>query len=194
MSLRASVRRMYGEDPQRSPDLCRVVNERHVRRLAGYLEQGRVAFGGQVDVADRYVAPTVLVDVPEDAPVMTEEIFGPILPVLAVPDLEAAITRINRGDKPLALYAFGSTAETDAIVDRTSAGMVCLNDTMMFTAVPELPFGGVGASGMGAYTGSQGFRTFSHFKPVMRRGALLDLEARYPPYTASKLGLLRRLR
>ncbi len=192
--LRAQVAKMYGDDPKRSPDFARIVNERHLRRIARYLEAGRVAFGGQVDVEDRYVAPTVMLDVPADAPAMTEEIFGPVLPIVEVPDLDAAIRWIVERDKPLALYVFGSATEADEVVARTSAGQVCVNDTMMFMAVPELPFGGVGAAGTGSYTGRHGFETFSHLKPVMRRGTMLDLDARYPPYTAGKLKLLRRLR
>lgn len=192
--LRAQVARMYGDDPKRSPDFARIVNERHARRIARYLEAGRVAFGGEADVEARYVAPTVMLDVPPDAPAMTEEIFGPVLPIVEVPDLDAAIRWIVARDKPLALYVFGSAAEADEVVARTSAGQVCVNDTMMFMAVPELPFGGVGAAGTGAYTGRHGFETFSHLKPVMRRGTMLDLDARYPPYTPGKLKLLRRLR
>jgi aldehyde dehydrogenase (NAD+) len=125
---------------------------------------------------------------------MTEEIFGPVLPIVEVADLDEAVRWVVGRDKPLALYVFGSSAEAESVVARTSAGQVCVNDTMMFMAVPELPFGGVGASGTGAYTGPHGFRTFSHLKPVMHRGTMLDLDARYPPYTAAKLGLLRRLR
>jgi aldehyde dehydrogenase (NAD+) len=192
--LRAQVSKMYGDDPKRSPDFARIVNERHVRRIARYLEAGRVAFGGEVDVQARYVSPTAMLDVPPDAPAMTEEIFGPVLPIVEVADLDAAIRWVVARDKPLALYVFGSAAEADEVVARTSAGQVCVNDTMMFMAVPELPFGGVGAAGTGAYTGRHGFETFCHLKPVMRRGTMLDLDARYPPYTPGKLKLLRRLR
>ena len=192
--LAFELRRMYGEDPKLSPDYGRIVNERHARRVAGYLAQGRIAIGGQVDLAERYVAPTVLLDVPPDAAVLSEEIFGPVLPLLEVDGLDAAIEYVSDRDKPLALYVFGSTAQADRVVAATSAGMVCINDTLMFTAVPELPFGGVGASGTGAYTGSHGFRTFSHDKAVLHRGRMLDLDARYPPYSAAKLKLLRRVR
>jgi aldehyde dehydrogenase (NAD+) len=192
--LRAQVAKMYGENPQRSPDFARIVNARHLRRIARYLEAGRVAFGGEIDPDDRYVAPTVMLDVPPDAPAMTEEIFGPVLPIVEVPDLDAAIRWVVEREKPLALYVFGSADEGDEVVARTSAGQVCVNDTMMFMAVPGLPFGGVGAAGTGSYTGPHGFETFSHAKPVMRRGRMLDLDARYPPYTAGKLRLLRRVR
>jgi len=192
--LRTEIGRMYTADPRQSPDYARIINERHTRRLASYLSAGHVAVGGEVDVAARYVSPTVLTDVPADAPVLAEEIFGPVLPVLEVPDLAAAVAHVNARDKPLALYLFGAADEADAVVAQTSAGMVCINDTLMFTGVPELPFGGVGPSGMGAYTGSQGFRNFSHLKPVMRRGLMFDLDVRYPPYTPRKLALLRRLR
>jgi aldehyde dehydrogenase (NAD+) len=192
--LRSEIGRMYGANPRQSPDYARIINERHTRRLAGYLSAGRVMAGGEVDIAARYVSPTVLTDVPADATVLAEEIFGPVLPVLEVSDLAAAVSYVNARDKPLALYLFGAPDEADAVVAQTSAGMVCINDTLMFSGVPELPFGGVGPSGMGAYTGSQGFRTFSHFKPVMRRGLMFDLDVRYPPYTPRKLALLRRVR
>jgi aldehyde dehydrogenase (NAD+) len=193
-ALRAEVGRMYGDDPKRSPDYGRIVNERHAARIARYVTEGRIAFGGDVDIAARYVAPTVMLDLPADAAALSEEIFGPVLPVLEVDGLDAAIDHVNARDKPLALYVFGTAAQADRVVAATSAGMVCINDTLMFTAVPELPFGGVGASGTGAYTGSHGFRTFSHDKAVMHRGRMLDLDARYPPYSASKLKLLRRIR
>ena len=192
--LRAEVRRMYGDDPAHSPDYGRIVNERHARRIAGYLSGGRIAFGGEVDLAARYIAPTVLLDVAADAPVMTEEIFGPVLPLIEVDSLQAAIDVVLARDKPLALYLFGDDAEADRVIGQTSAGMVGVNDTLMFHAVPELPFGGTGASGMGSYTGRSGFDTFSHLKPVLRRGTIFDLDVRYPPFTARKLGLLRRLR
>ena len=129
-----------------------------------------------------------------DMPAGCEEIFGPVLPLIEVDSLQAAIDVVLARDKPLALYLFGDDAEADRVIGQTSAGMVGVNDTLMFHAVPELPFGGTGASGMGSYTGRSGFDTFSHLKPVLRRGTIFDLDVRYPPFTARKLGLLRRLR
>jgi aldehyde dehydrogenase (NAD+) len=192
--LRREVERMYGSDPQRSPDYGRIVNTRHATRIASYMQQGTVAFGGVADVAQRYVAPTVLLDVPHDAAVLRDEIFGPVLPVLEVADAAAAIAYVKRQDKPLALYVFAGRQDAETVVEGTSSGMVCINDVAIFMAVPELPFGGVGPSGMGDYSGSHGFRTFSHQKPVMRRGLALDLAARYPPFSDAKLRFLKLVR
>ena len=190
--LGAEVAKMYG-DPKTSKDFGRIISQRHARRLAAYLDQGRVAFGGVADADSRYVAPTVLVDVPVDAPVMVEEIFGPVLPVLEVDDLAAAMAFVNAREKPLALYVFGNAHEADQVLAGTAAGMACINDVLVMMGVPELPFGGVGASGIGSYTGSHGFRTFSHFKPILRRGLWPDLDARYPPFTDGKLKLLKKV-
>jgi aldehyde dehydrogenase (NAD+) len=192
--LRVRVDRMYGSDPRTSPDYCRIVSDRHVDRLAGYLREGRTAFGGEVVAAERYVAPTVLVELPPSARVLREEVFGPILPIVEVDDVDAAVAYVNARAKPLALYAFGDRAEVEAVVSRTAAGMVCTNDVAVFTGVPELPFGGVGESGMGGYGGSHGFRTFSHMRAVFRRGRGLDPDARYAPYGKWKWRLLKLLR
>ena len=126
---------------------------------------------------------------------MREETFGPILPVLQCDDLDAAIRFIRAGDKPLAAYVFTKDkAAQKRFLDRVSSGNACVNDTMMFMTVHELPFGGVGPSGMGAYSGEHGFRTFSHMKAVMKRGWWPDLDVRYAPYTDGKFRLLRKLR
>lgn len=167
-----AITRAYGTDPQQSEDFGRIVNERHTRRLGALLEQdcGRVLIGGDVDVADRFVSPTVLLDVPENAAVMEEEIFGPLLPILTVADHHAAITAINRRPKPLALYAFTRDARVRAdFVKRTSSGGLAFNTVMTQLAVPALPFGGVGASGMGRYHGEYSLQTFSHERAVLRK-------------------------
>uniref|UniRef100_A0A6I8N3R4 Aldehyde dehydrogenase n=1 Tax=Ornithorhynchus anatinus TaxID=9258 RepID=A0A6I8N3R4_ORNAN len=145
-ALGAAVRRFYGDDPRRSPDLGRVVSPGHFRRLRALLDGGRVAIGGQTDEGERYVAPTVLVDVKEDQPVMREEIFGPILPILTVGGLDEAIAFINRQDKPLALYAFSNCSRVvRQVLDRTSSGGFCGNDGLMHMTLTSLPFGGVGS-------------------------------------------------
>jgi aldehyde dehydrogenase (NAD+) len=191
--LVAAVREFYGEDPQRSPDFARIVSERHVERLQKLLGAGTVATGGVVDVGDRYVAPTVLTDVTRDDPVMTEEIFGPILPVIAVESLEAAIAFVDAGEKPLALYVFsGDDAEVDRVLAGTSSGGVCVNGTVMHLSNPKLPFGGVGESGMGAYHGEAGFLTFTHERAVLARSTRLDPPIMYPPYSPAKEAVLRR--
>lgn len=192
--LAGHLREMYGEDPQRSDSFGRIVNDRHFERLTALLGSGTVAVGGRSDPAERYIEPTVLTGVDPDSPVMREEIFGPLLPILRTDDLEAAITHVRSGDKPLAAYLFSKDkAAQRRFLDTVSAGSVCLNDVIMFSAVPELPFGGVGESGMGAYKGENGFRNFSHLKAVMRRGIWPDVPLRYAPYSDSKFNFLKKL-
>ncbi len=193
--LALTVRSFYGNDPRTSPDYGRIVNDRHFSRLAGLLASGgEPVVGGDADPSDRYIAPTVLTAVDSDAPIMREEIFGPLLPVLPVDDVDEAIDFVNERDKPLALYVF---SDVDSVADRviasTSAGGVAVNATVLHLAVPGLPFGGVGASGMGAYHGRAGFETFSHRKSVLHRPTRLDLPVAYPPYSGWKQKLLRRL-
>jgi len=175
----------YGADPQRSDSFGRIVNARHLDRLKGLLAAGAgtVATGGTADDADRYLAPTITVDPSPDAPVMQEEIFGPILPVLAVDGPDAARAFVLARPKPLALYAFaGDEAAIETVVDGTSSGGVCINQTLMHLLPPDLPFGGVGDSGMGAYHGKAGFDVFSHHKSVLRKPTRPDLKLLYPPY------------
>ncbi len=186
----------YGADPQASPDLTRIVSDRHFDRLQRLLDErtsGRVVVGGNSDRSQRYLAPTVLSDVSWDEAVMSEEIFGPILPVLAYDGLDEAIATINAHDKPLALYVFSEDqAAIDRVVAETSSGGVCANGTLLHLAVTDLPFGGVGESGMGAYHGKAGFDTFSHRKAVFQRGTRPDPGVMYPPYGRVKRWLLRR--
>ena len=192
--LASAVTEFFGPDPQQSVDFGRIVDDRHFARLSAYLTDGTVFLGGSTDAATRYIAPTVLVDVPDDAPVMQEEIFGPVLPVFGVPSLHAAIERVNAGDKPLALYVFSedSTA-TEQVLRETSSGGACVNATLMHLGAPELPFGGVGESGMGAYHGKEGFDVFSHAKAVFDRPTRPDPSLSYPPYTKRKAWFLRKL-
>ena len=189
----AHVEEFYGADPEQSPDYARIVSDAHFHRLEKLLCSGTVAVGGQADPDERYIAPTVLTDVGLDEPVMDEEIFGPILPVLAVDSIEDAIAVVNGRDKPLALYVFsGEDEEVDRVVDATSSGGVTVNATLFHFANAALPFGGVGESGMGAYHGRFGFETFSHRRSVFERSTLVDLSLMYPPYTESKQKILRR--
>ena len=193
--LKKAIRDMFGDDPQQSESYCRIINDRHFERVSKLIDSGKLAMGGQLDATDRYIAPTVIVDVPPDSPVMQEEIFGPILPVVRANNLEDAIAHIRNGEKPLAAYIFTSDRTTEQkFLDTVSSGNACINDVMMFMAVHELPFGGVGESGMGAYSGRRGFETFSHMKSVMKRGWWPDLDVRYAPYTDKKFKFLRKLR
>jgi aldehyde dehydrogenase (NAD+) len=189
-----AVRTFYGEDPKQSPDYPRIVNERHLRRLLALLGEGELVIGGESDERSRYLAPTILRGITGSERVMQDEIFGPILPVIAVDGMEQAIAFVNARPKPLALYLFTEASETASrILARTSSGGACVNDCISHLAVPELPFGGVGASGMGAYHGRASFETFSHRRSVLDRSTVLDPPVRYPPYGESKLRWAKRL-
>lgn len=190
-ALRAVVSEFYGADPKQSPDFGRIVNERHHERLVGLLEGTEPYLGGEHDVSERYLAPTILRGVKPEDKIMQEEIFGPILPILTVGSIDEAIEFVNAREKPLALYVFTSDASNaDRVLQRTSSGGACVNETLTHLAVPELPFGGVGASGLGAYHGSHSFETFSHRKSVLRRKTWPDVKLRYPPYEG-KLGKIK---
>ena len=194
-ALTRRIREFYGEDAARSPDYGRIATERHAARFAELLSGQRIHSGGRVDVAARYVEPTIVLDPPADSALMQEEIFGPVLPVITVPDMDEAIRQVAARPKPLALYVFtGDDAFADRAVQTLSAGSVCVNDAVIFMVSPELPFGGVGASGMGRYTGWYGFETFSHMKSVMKRSFRFDAPLRYPPYTDVKARLLKLVR
>ncbi|WP_328606849.1 aldehyde dehydrogenase family protein [Amycolatopsis sp. NBC_00345] len=162
------LRARFGDDPAASPDYGRIVNTRHFDRLSKLLGSGRVVTGGQTDRDAKFIAPTVLADVAPDSPVMGEEIFGPILPVLKVASLDDAITFITGRDKPLALYAFTGSAETkQRILDETSSGAVGFGLPVAHLTASDLPFGGVGESGMGRYHGKYSIDTFSNLKAVL---------------------------
>jgi aldehyde dehydrogenase (NAD+) len=195
-ALLRSVHDFYGDDPASSPDYGRIVNERHWDRLTALLDDGgyeSVICGGHGNRATRYVPPTVLAGVKPDAAVMQQEIFGPILPVIAVDDISEAIAFVNDRDKPLALYIFTSNEDVaDRVIADTSAGGVCVNHAVLQVGIGELPFGGVGASGMGAYHGKAGFDTFSHGKAVLRKPTKPDPSIMYPPYKGWKYKLVRR--
>jgi aldehyde dehydrogenase (NAD+) len=195
-ALTDAIASFYGDNPRESHDYARIVDERHHDRLTGLLDAGgydATVTGGSGDRSSRYLAPTVLAGVKPDADVMTDEIFGPILPVLTVDDVDEAIRFVNDREKPLALYAFSDSDETlDRVVANTSAGGVCLNHAVLHLAVPDLPFGGVGESGMGAYHGKAGFDTFSHRKAVLTKPTRPDPSLMYPPYTSFKKKIIRK--
>ena len=195
-ALATAVTTFYGSDPRQSTDYARIVNERHHDRLMKLLD-GRdydaTVIGGTGDRTSRYLAPTILAGVKPDAAVMEDEIFGPILPVLTVGDVDEAIRFVNDRDKPLALYAFSSDDDTlEHVVANTSAGGVTLNHAVLHLAVPDLPFGGVGQSGMGSYHGKPGFDTFSHLKAVLDKPTWPDPALMYPPYTNLKKKIIRK--
>ncbi len=183
--MATTIKEFYGDDPQKSEDYGRIVNVHHFRRVAALLKDQEVYVGGQTDESDLYISPTILVNVSPDSPIMQEEIFGPILPVIAVPDLEAAIKFVKARPKPLAQCIFTEDRnEERKILNQTTAGGVDINTANLHSGTPGVPFGGVGASGMGAYHGKLSFETFSHRKSVIRQGTWTELlsQAINPPY------------
>jgi len=199
-AMPAQIREFYGKNPKASPDLSRIVNQRHFQRLVGLLKSssGRAAIGGEYDEDELYMDPTLLVDVNPEDPVMKEEIFGPILPVVCVKNPQEAVDFINDREKPLSLYVFTETPSLhQKFVQETSSGSVGVNDCLMQMTVEDLPFGGVGNSGMGAYRGQASFETFSHHKSLLIKNTKAVGEViggvRYPPFDYSNLWKLQAL-
>ena len=192
-AMKDCLNEFFGENPAASPDYARIVSDRHFNRLTEFLKDGKIIVGGETDAETRYIAPTLLEEVNWEDAVMEEEIFGPILPIIEYDNLESAIAQINDRPKPLALYLFSkSKSKQKQVLQQTSAGGVTLNDTIIHLGSPELPFGGVGESGMGAYHGKASFDTFTHYKSVTNRKFWLDIKLRYPPY-ADKFKFLKLL-
>lgn len=187
-ALKEERRNLYGDEPLASADLSSLIHDRHFQHLEGLLAtaraEGRILFGGECCRQRRKIAPTLIEVQSDQDPLMEAEIFGPLLPLMTVETLDEAITRIQQQDKPLAIYLFGGDHnDQNAVLKRTSSGGVCFNDVVMQKGVPELPFGGVGPSGMGSYQAEAGFQTFSHARSVLSRPFFLDIRHRYPPYT-----------
>ncbi|NXF41967.1 AL3B1 dehydrogenase, partial [Nyctibius bracteatus] len=217
-ALREAITEFYGPNPQESPDFGRIVGDKQFRRVRALLCSGRVAMGGQTDEKERYIgegpwsrglwdhlcpsdvlpypfstAPTVLADVLPSDPIMQEEIFGPILPIVVVANVDEAVDFINARPRPLVVYAFSCDSKVvNQVLERTSSGGFCGNDTLMHVTLTSLPFGGIGNSGLGKYHGKFTFDTFSHHRACLHRSMGLEtLNAlRYPPYNQQKLGLL----
>ncbi|MEG2703075.1 MAG: aldehyde dehydrogenase family protein, partial [Clostridia bacterium] len=192
-ALIAEIRRMYGSAPLVNEELPHIINRHHFDRLIGLLGSGAVAIGGQADEKTLKIAPTVLSDVSWDSPVMQEEIFGPILPILTYRKLDEAIAEIQARAKPLALYLFTRDKAVERkVLESVSFGGGCVNDTVLHLATAHMPFGGVGESGMGGYHGEYSFDTFTHKKSVLKRFAKPDIPLRYAPY-GEKLKFARKL-
>jgi aldehyde dehydrogenase (NAD+) len=193
--LKQTLHEFFGDDPHSVGDYGRIINSRHYERLMSLLAgSGEIVTGGTGIPADRYIAPTILRNTSSEAPVMAGEIFGPILPVLKVQDVEHAIAFVNSRAKPLALYVFTSDPAVQAkVLERTTSGGVTVNHTLLHLVNHSLPFGGVGPSGMGAYHGKATFETFSHRKSVLVKRTWLDPWFFYPPYNAAKKTWVRRI-
>lgn len=193
-ALREAITEFYGSEPRNSPDFGRIVGDKQFRRVQALLSSGRVAIGGQTDEKERYIAPTVLVDVKPSDPAMQEEIFGPILIIITVANIDEAIDFINSRERPLVVYAFSSNSkEVNQVLERTSSGGFCGNDTLMHVTLTSLPFGGIGSSGLGMYHGQFTFDTFTHHRGCLQRSTGLEPinTLRYPPYSTHKMDLVR---
>ncbi|XP_025270978.1 aldehyde dehydrogenase, dimeric NADP-preferring isoform X3 [Camponotus floridanus] len=197
--IKKILKEWYGENAQESPDLARIITDRHYQRLVSYLSgNGKIAVGGDTNPTERYISPTVLVDVKATDPIMQNEIFGPILPIINIDNAYEAIEFINKRERPLVLYVFSMSKRVqDLIIDQISSGAVCVNDTILQYTVETLPFGGVGNSGIGAYHGKYTYDTFTHKKGCLIRNynkfAEILGKNRFSPYSDKKLMLLRHL-
>jgi aldehyde dehydrogenase (NAD+) len=182
----------YGDDPERCADLTRIVNRRRFDTLMGYLADGRIAHGGRSNPDTLYIEPTLVEEVSLDAPIMQEEIFGPILPIIAYDSLDEALAIVRRNRYPLALYLFTQSKRVERFfVERVEFGGGAINNALLHLVSPKLPFGGVMASGMGRYHGRHSFDTFSHYKSILSTSTLVNLSFFFPPYTSAKLTLAR---
>lgn len=193
-AMQGAITEFYGDDPQKSPDFARIINERHYERLMGLLGEGpgQVVAGGKGDRASRYIAPTIVDGVTLKSKLMEDEIFGPILPVLAYDTLDEALAVARERPHPLACYVFTRNPKVERrVLDEVAFGGGCVNNALIHLANPNLPFGGVGTSGMGAYHGQDSFDTFSHRKAIVKTPFRMDLKLKYPPYRASALKMIR---
>lgn len=186
--LKETLLEFYGEDPQKSPDYGRMITSRHFDRVTKLLASGTIYHGGQYDRTDRFIAPTVLVNVSPRSPAMQEEIFGPILPVLEVGDVREAIDFVNARPSPLGLYLFSEDRSvTEQILNSTASGDAAVNECTVQPIVHDLPFGGIRNSGMGKYHGEWGFRAYTNARGVLYHSTKLDFAGlRYPPYDRNR--------
>lgn len=197
--IEANIKAFFGDDAKKSASYCRLGTDRFYKRVAGFLEKDAafVTFGGEKDAGDRFIAPTLLnfkrdFAAFRDSAVMQEEIFGPLLPIYYYENIDEAIEFVNDGEKPLALYVYSSKSKVqERVLQETSSGTACINDSMVHNVNLNLPFGGVGASGSGAYHGEFSFNAFSHRRGVLRKYWIFDAKQRYMPYTESSVNFLR---
>ncbi|KAI1231773.1 hypothetical protein IHE44_0007408 [Lamprotornis superbus] len=195
-NIKATLKEFYGEDVKSSPDYGRIINQRHFKRVKSLLEGQKIAHGGETDEASCFIAPTILTDVSPESKVMEEEIFGPVLPIVTVRSVEEAIEFINLREKPLALYVFSNKKQLiRRVIAETSSGGMTANDVIMHSVVPDLPFGGVGHSGMGAYHGRFSFETFSHRRACLIKDLRWEVlsKLRYPPGSMEMVHLAKCL-
>lgn len=192
-SMVKEIKEQYGENMKESADYPRIINEKNFERLISYIDYNKLYFGGHTDKEQLYIQPTILQGVNWNDPVMSDEIFGPILPVLEFENLDDVIKKLNYEPKPLALYYFSENKKSiKKVLNETASGGVSINDTIVHVASPHMHFGGVGNSGIGAYHGKASFETFTHKKSIVKRGTWLDVPFRYAPF-AKKVELLKKI-
>jgi len=202
------VRDLHGNDIKEDRHYVRMVNDKAFERVTGYFKDGKIIYGGRTDAESRFIEPTLIEDVALDSPLMTEEIFGPVLPIITIDDngsiispchpersegsfKKAVMEFITSREKPLAFYYFGKESDGWEIIRRTSSGGGCINDVIMHIANENVPFGGVGNSGMGRYHSKESFEAFSHTRSIIATGTWIDLPFRYMPYRL--FGLVKKI-
>ena len=191
--LKIEIINAYGENPKLSPDFPRIINKKNWQRLVNKIDTKKVIFGGQTDIEDYYISPTLIEENSLDTLIMQDEIFGPLLPILTYKNETEINTILSKYEKPLAFYIFTDDKKfAERIITKHSFGGGCINETIMHFSNSRLPFGGVGHSGIGAYHGRFSFDTFSHHKGVTKKGTWLDLPLRYAPYS-NKLDSIKKI-
>ncbi|NFC86574.1 aldehyde dehydrogenase [Clostridium botulinum] len=192
-SIENYIIEFFGENSFESEDYPRIINERHFKRLEGYLKEGKIVSGGNTDINNLYIEPTIIEGINFENRIMKEEIFGPVFPVIEFEDIDKVIDIVKNNPKPLALYYFSENKEKqEFIIKNISFGGGCINDTIMHLSTSTLPFGGVGNSGIGGYHGRASFDTFSHKKSILKKSNLIDIKIRYAPFKG-KINLAKRL-
>jgi aldehyde dehydrogenase (NAD+) len=193
IELQKAIEEYYGTTPLTSDQFGSIINKRHFDRLKSYLEDGEVIYGGLADATSRKISPTLIIPENTNMSVMQDEIFGPILPIITYKKIEEAIDFINNRSHPLAFYLFTENKQVEnKFLLECQFGGGCINDTIVHIASDYLPFGGVGDSGMGTYHGTSTFKTFSHYKSVLKKSTKFDLKIRYAPYTDSKTNIIKK--
>ena len=190
--IRKNIPRIYGEDPQKSIVLPRMVNRAHYDRVMSVIDPSKVVAGGKGDPEDLYIEPTVMDGVTPSDPVMQDEVFGPVMPILSYTDLDELIGVLKRQPPPLVLYIFsGNVTKAKSLMKEIPSGGGMINDVVMHFINMNSPFGGLGESGMGSYHGKAGFEAFSHYKTILNKPSWFDLYLKYPPYRSLNLRIIR---
>ena len=185
--MKVALKQFFGENPKLSEYYPRIVSHDAMKRLQNLMKHGNIVVGGEVDEAEKYIAPTIIDGVQPDSPIMQEEIFGPILPVMSFDKIDKVVDYVNSHEKPLAFYYFGKNKQAKDILRKTSSGGGCINDTLMHITNHNMPFGGVGNSGMGRYHGLDSFLSFSHQRSIVTTPTFIDLPMKYAPFNFFKL-------